>query len=1185
MKKGGRPLRLILWIFILLIIILFIVASFVPAWLSTPSGTQTAVRWINAYIPGHLAVEKMHLSWFGKQKIEHLHLKDAQDTDILKFENFETDTSLLYLLLGGRKFNRTLLASPYLLYDKNEKGETSLEKAISRRPKKEESKPTRKKSKTQLPTFKDGLTISHGSVVLSTPATKVTIADIQIEKQPASDTYLIQAKTRQAEVEGSIFVKASFTETSQIEGNIISFPIAILDQIVGTDLFTEAFGKTVNANLAFEKTPQGITANGKIESPNLQATISGEVKEGKLFFNPQTQFSFTVTPNFFKQWVAPSQQNEWILASKAELKVQIEKAILPLNLKQLTLHNVILNASASMERAELSHATGGSYSLNHLTLMTIILDNLEIEYKGVIQGKESADLSGTISLTPDGKILFKYDYKGFPVSLLEIFYPEVSQNLRLLFGPTFEILGNGTYYDKALDASFSLTAGNIQMKGQAEGTLPSLAFAAKGNMIIPAERAKILGPSLAFEMQGRADIQPHSMTIPLFSGKVSNAYYALNLHGNIGEANRPFSFDQINIEANGKIFQLPFVNVQHPISFKEGVLFARMDGSKNLIQGKADLVATVSPSESRLVDARFELHDFIQNGAFSFSKTDLLFFLNAEGLPLTALSPFLPEQLDLTPFFGSIINVDASGSYSPQKNPRGFLDLKANGSGVQLLLSVLFSDQLLVMPNKPSSLYWEITPARYDALIKILRPEPEYSPNFELVRTTPLHLTINELTLPKTLPDTLTQLSCQSGLSGDLQIGTTSFRSKSTNETVILHNLGGVVQGTDFSKSIELKLHGNLFAENVPKTEQAGFHFEGNLLNFCTPAGHFNRKGLSLKGELSLDLIPVRQIMGIIPIEERTRQMTQAILGELVNARIYGEISQLSGPLTIDIKASNFKALVPLQLEPHAIYLRNFVDAEITLTPDVSETFLKDINPLLITGAFSDHPLKVYIDPQDFILPIHPFSFRDMRIGKAIFDLGKIHVHNGGQIQSLMEFLKAKEISPDGSMDAWFTPIFMNLQNGVASYKRFDALLAGNVHIALWGQIDLIKDKVRMTLGIAPTTLQQRFGILGLNKKDMFQVKMRGSTEKLDLDWSSAYTRIGIIIARTAGGHIGYIVGGIVEQLVTAFGEEPVPPPTTDPFPWESQYSSEPGQGIPQEAIPKKNGKKGVQKLIEFLIP
>src|SRR5262249_41106927 len=158
------------------------------------------------------------------------------------------------------------------------------------------------------------------------------------------------------------------------------------------------------------------------------------------------------------------------------------------------------------------------------------------------------------------------------------------------------------------------------------------------------------------------------------------------------------------------------------------------------------------------------------------------------------------------------------------------------------------------------------------------------------------------------------------------------------------------------------------------------------------------------------------------------------------NARIYGEISQLSGPLTIDIKASNFKATLPLQLHPQAIYLRDYVDAEITLTPEVNETLLKDINPLLIAGAFSDHPIRVVIDQQGVVIPIRPYSLQGVQIARATIDIGKIRVCNGGQLQGLMHFLKAAEVAPDGTMEAWFTPIYMSLQQGVASYQRFDAL-------------------------------------------------------------------------------------------------------------------------------------------------
>ena len=92
-----------------------------------------------------------------------------------------------------------------------------------------------------------------------------------------------------------------------------------------------------------------------------------------------------------------------------------------------------------------------------------------------------------------------------------------------------------------------------------------------------------------------------------------------------------------------------------------------------------------------------------------------------------------------------------------------------------------------------------------------------------------------------------------------------------------------------------------------------------------------------------------------------------------------------------------------------------------------------------------------------------------------------------------------------------------------------------------------------MTMAIAPSTLQRSFDIKGLSSKQMFHVKMRGSTSNVELDWSAATRRLTILIASSAGGQIGSLVGGLVEQIVTSLGERPTPPPTTDPLPWANK--------------------------------
>ena len=677
------------------------------------------------------------------------------------------------------------------------------------------------------------------------------------------------------------------------------------------------------------------------------------------------------------------------------------------------------------------------------------------------------------------------------------------------------------------------------------------------------DKAKVVGHSLSFNLNGQVYAQKDHFSLPFVKGKLFNPHLEMDFRGQMGKKDGGFSPEHIQLIATGHIIQLPIEEGLSQQALENGTLYIQIDGSKNLIVVKA---------EAESIKADIEIHHFIQNDQIAFDASEITFICDLQDFPLEVISPFISEDFAITDFLGKKMTLHTQGTYTPSGEPRLTLELNARSPGFTASLALSVDGTLTVDQDRPSYIYWEINPERYETLIRSLRINPEYESKFSLTRPTSLELTISQFICPATSsPNDVGHFLCQSGFVGKIHLGTTIFKSKQTQELIIFQEIMGDIKGENFSKAIDLALSGNIVASDIPESEKSAFSFKGEMLNFWTQEGSFNRQGLTVKGVLTLDLLPVRQITGLVPLDKETREILQAVLGGLVNARIYGEISQLSGPLTVDIKASNFKALLPL-----TIYLRDYVNAEITLTEAVSETLLKDIAPLIISGAYSDHPLKVYIDPQGFMIPINPYSLAGVRINNAIIDIGKIRVRNGGQIQSLMEFLKAQEVSPDGLMQAWFTPIFMTFQDGVAFYKRFDILLASNVHIALWGGINLINDQVNMTLAIAPSTLAQRFKISGLSKKELFQVKMRGTTHKLELDWKSAYTRIAFIVAKTAGGHIGQIIGGILENLISSFGEEPSPPPTTDPLPWENLYSSDYSQRVSSQ-------KRGTQKRPKIL--
>ncbi len=798
----------------------------------------------------------------------------------------------------------------------------------------------------------------------------------------------------------------------------------------------------------------------------------------------------------------------------------------------------------TVQRAEISHKTLSGYSLNDFSFDVIAHDNLEIAYRGEIQGKEASKLNGTLSITPQGAIYFQSDYKGFPVSLLQLVSPATEKTIRQLFGSSFDLVTEGTYKEGELDTKLNLQAPGLKMRGTVKGEPSALNFDLTGAQTLTGKSSQYLGSKIDFQLDGLAQISEDGASIPTLNGQLTTPYYVVDLVGTIGERGQTLDINEIELVAKGDIRALPFGDQFPELTLNNGSFHVNVDGPSNTISGKA--AVTIDSKKSQ---AEFEITDFIREESFDLANANYTFDSQLNALPLLILNPLMPDVVDLPSLFGTFATLDAKGSYTPTQDPRGQIDVEAKAEGLEASFSFSVNGTLSVAQNHPAFVRWQLTPERYHALVTRLRPD--HTPVFQLTQPAVVELSIKELTCPTSQIEGVSQFLCQSGFVGELKLGTLSFLNEQTQEYLVVHDVIGSIEGVNFSEAIELFVSGKLFAQNIPDSKRSAFEFKGKMLNFWLPEGKFNREGLALDGELSLDLIPVKQITEIFTLEPESRALAQAVLGELVNARIYGTISQLTGPLTVDIKASNFKAILPITLHPNAIYLRDAVDAEITLTEAVNNTLIRDINPLLIAGAHSEHPVKLHLDPQGFMIPIRPYSLQGVQIDQAIVDIGQIQVRNGGDIQRLMTFLKAKEISPEGDMNAWFTPIYMSLNNGVASYKRFDALLANKVHIAMWGSVNLLNNQVSMTMGIAPNTLYEYFKISGVPKQDMFQVKMRGTTDNLDLDWSAATKRIGVIIARSTAGPLGGLVGGILEGVLNLFGDEPAPPPTTSPFPWE----------------------------------
>jgi hypothetical protein len=492
---------------------------------------------------------------------------------------------------------------------------------------------------------------------------------------------------------------------------------------------------------------------------------------------------------------------------------------------------------------------------------------------------------------------------------------------------------------------------------------------------------------------------------------------------------------------------------------------------------------------------------------------------------------------------------------------------------------LLMNDKGEITQKEPTILHWEMTPLRYSTLISLTGKE---LPPYRLSSTSHITISLPQISISQAHVDSLRSLFSTIGVNAQIQADPLQFIHKSTGERFTIEEVAGKFSSPSFSKLMHVEVGGNFITSEGGR--DSGFGAVVEVLNLWTEEGRFDQENFSLSQEIRFENVPVSRLMGLLPMTDLLRQKTVALLGERLSMDALAQVAYGTGPIQVTVNSTNVQSYLPLYLEKGIVTLRDHVEAQVTVTPEISQNFLVDINPLLFGNVRTEHPVRFFISPEGFSCPIWITSLKDITIERAILDVGRVQIQRGRGIEELLKFLKSREANAE-TLSAWFTPIFMSFKDGNGFYERFDILLGRDVHIAFWGKVDWIKGKVWMTLGLAPKTLQQYFNLIGLSKGDMFQVKMRGTTSKVELDWSSAYTRIGILVARLAGGGIGYLVGGVVEQLITVLGEEPTPPPTTQPFPWESKNPPQPGGEIPEIAPPPSAREKGTKKIIEFLIP
>ncbi len=278
-----------------------------------------------------------------------------------------------------------------------------------------------------------------------------------------------------------------------------------------------------------------------------------------------------------------------------------------------------------------------------------------------------------------------------------------------------------------------------------------------------------------------------------------------------------------------------------------------------------------------------------------------------------------------------------------------------------------------------------------------------------------------------------------------------------------------------------------------------------------------------------------------------------ASLGPTFDCTGSAQVQNDAGLVDLNLSATNAEATIRAAFTSTNITLKRPLLISFLLTPELSEKLLKNVNPLFLTGIQSKTPVLLRLSDRDFSFPL-PFDIKKIRIAQGTLDMGQIKIRNGRSLASLMALLKSENLSNLKQMNAWFTPVEFSVRDGEVRTGRTDLLLADSVHLCTWGDINLARDQIDMSLGLPADTLSKAFGLKNLPSHYVLKIPIRGPTQDPDIETGPAAAKIAALLAAQNLPKKTGAFGGIVNLFApVALDDSSDVPPPKRPFPWEKQ--------------------------------
>ncbi len=344
-----------------------------PKLVSTDVGTRLVLAALNGQIPGTVDIDRLTVSWFGRQRVEGLRLQGLEGNDVLSAKDIAMpDLSLVSTVLGYRQYGHVTVTGVIVDLERFDDGTTNIQRALYS----SGSAPQKPASGVGQSNLHSDFTDLHMSVELidtqitySAPDQTPIVAILNTAAIELNQTRPITVKmSGQVTREGQTgqwnldaMIRHFFDpqglpawDSAQVEAevNLGQVPIEAIEALSNQHgLLAALIGSHVDSELQIEGTISDVQAKLMVTSPNISVQAHLVKRDGHVRTLGPIPLQWTITP---RAWTMLSAGHPTLsgtaLVEKAVIRGVVERLEIPLGEQgRFAIHRTDVEAGVSVD--------------------------------------------------------------------------------------------------------------------------------------------------------------------------------------------------------------------------------------------------------------------------------------------------------------------------------------------------------------------------------------------------------------------------------------------------------------------------------------------------------------------------------------------------------------------------------------------------------------------------------------------------------------------------------------------------------------------------------------------------------------------------------------------------------------------------------------------------------------------